>query len=585
MLNTLAKETKGIRLVSVLTPVCMIGEVVMEMIIPKLMSSIIDDGVNAGNLAHIYRIGGWMIVAAVFGLFFGVMGGVLGAHASTGFARNLRRSMYKNIQTFSFANIDKYSTAGLVTRMTTDVTNLQNAYQMILRMAIRAPASMIIAMIMAFTINAELASIYLVAVFILGGCLLFIMTRASKYFSEAFKKYDDLNESVQENVSAIRVVKAYVREDYESEKFKKASNNVQQLLLKAEKVLSFNSPLMMGTVYTCILLISWLGARMIVTSGATSFTTGELMSMLTYCMNILSSLMMLSMVFVMITMSAASARRISEVLTEESSLKNGEDPVTEVKDGAVRFEHVSFRYKENGRDVLSDIDLNIRSGETVGIIGGTGSSKTSLVQLLPRLYDATAGHVYVGGVDVKDYDLEALRNAVAMVLQKNELFSGTIAENLRWGNKNATQQELEDACRQACADEFIERFPDKYETHIDQGGANVSGGQKQRLCIARALLKKPKILILDDSTSAVDTGTDAKIRRSFAEKIPGTTVFIIAQRISSVENADKVLVLDGGRISGFGTPAEMLAANPIYQEVYNSQTQGSGDFDEKGGEA
>lgn len=585
MLNTLAKETKGVRLVSILTPVCMIGEVIMEMILPRLMSTIIDDGVTAGNLSVIYRVGGWMIVAAAVGLFFGVMGGVLGARASTGYARNLRRSMFKNIQTFSFANMDKFSTAGLVTRMTTDVTNLQNAYQMILRMAIRAPASMIIAMCMAFSIHAGLARIYLVAVIFLGICLVIIMTRASRYFSDAFKKYDNLNESVQENVSAIRVVKAYVREDFESEKFKKASGNVQQLFLKAEKVLSYNAPLMMATVYTCILLISWLGARMIVLSGATEFTTGELMSMLTYCMNILTSLMMLSMVFVMITMSAASARRISEVLTEQSTLANCDKPLMEVKNGAVRFDHVCFRYKDDGRDVLSDISLNIRSGETVGIIGGTGSSKTSLVQLLPRLYDTTAGHVYIGGEDVRSYDLDTLRNSVAMVLQKNELFSGTIADNLRWGNKNATQQELEDACKQACADEFIERFPDKYETHIDQGGANVSGGQKQRLCIARALLKKPKILILDDSTSAVDTATDAKIRRSFAEKIPGTTVFIIAQRISSVENADKVLVLDGGRVSGFGTPAEMLATNPIYQEVYNSQTQGSGDFDEKGGEA
>ena len=557
MFKSLYKETEGFRLVSILTPLCMIGEVVMEMIIPKLMSSIIDDGVTAGNLSHIYRIGGWMIVAAAFGLLFGVLGGVFGARASTGYARNLRRSMYRNIQTFSFANIDKYSTAGLVTRMTTDVTNIQNAYQMILRMAIRAPSSMVIAMIMAFAIN---------------------------YFSAAFKKYDDLNESVQENVSAIRVVKAYVREDYESEKFKKASGNVQDLLLRAEKVLSFNSPLMMATVYTCILLISWLGARMIVLSGATSFTTGELMSMLTYCTNILTSLMMLSMVFIMISMSAASAKRVAEVLEEESTLSNGENPVMKVKNGAVRFDHVCFRYKADGRDVLSDINLNIRSGETIGIIGGTGSAKTSLVQLLPRLYDTTAGHVYIGGVDVRDYDLEILRNSVAMVLQKNELFSGTIAENLRWGNKDATDAEIEEACKQACADEFIERFPDKYNTHIDQGGTNVSGGQKQRLCIARALLKKPRILILDDSTSAVDTGTDAKIRKSFAEKIPGTTVFIIAQRISSVENADHVIVLDNGRISGYGTPAEMLATNPIYQEVYNSQTKGSGDFDEKGGD-
>ena len=584
MFKTLYKETEGFRLVSLLTPICMIGEVTMEMVIPKLMSSIIDDGVTAGNLEHIYRVGGWMIVAAIVGLFFGISGGVLGARASTGYARNLRRSMYRNIQTFSFSNIDKYSTAGLVTRMTTDVTNIQNAYQMILRMFVRAPASMIIAMFMAFSINARLATIYLTAVILLGACLMFIMQRATRYFSDAFKKYDDLNESVQENVSAIRVVKAYVREEHEGEKFRKASGNVQKLLLRAEMILSWNAPLMMGTVYTCILLISWIGARMIVSSGATSFTTGELMSMLTYCMNILMSLMMLSMVFVMITMSAASARRVAEVLDEKSDLSNCEKPVMEVKNGAVRFDHVCFRYKKDGQDVLSDINLNIRSGETVGIIGGTGSAKTSLVQLLPRLYDATAGSVQVGGVDVRKYDIETLRNSVAMVLQKNELFSGTIAENLRWGNKHATDEEIEEACRQACADEFIERFPDRYNTYIEQGGTNVSGGQKQRLCIARALLKKPKILILDDSTSAVDTGTDAKIRRSFAEKIPGTTVFIIAQRISSVENADHVLVLDNGKISGYGTPAEMLATNPIYQEVYNSQTQGSGDFDEKGGD-
>ncbi|MEE0801507.1 MAG: ABC transporter ATP-binding protein [Gemmiger sp.] len=584
MFKTLYKETEGFRLVSLLTPICMIGEVTMEMVIPKLMSSIIDDGVTAGNLEHIYRVGGWMIVAAIVGLFFGISGGVLGARASTGYARNLRRSMYRNIQTFSFSNIDKYSTAGLVTRMTTDVTNIQNAYQMILRMFVRAPASMIIAMFMAFSINARLATIYLTAVILLGACLMFIMQRATRYFSDAFKKYDDLNESVQENVSAIRVVKAYVREEHEGEKFRKASGNVQKLLLRAEMILSWNAPLMMGTVYTCILLISWIGARMIVSSGATSFTTGELMSMLTYCMNILMSLMMLSMVFVMITMSAASARRVAEVLDEKSDLSNCEKPVMEVKNGAVRFDHVCFRYKKDGQDVLSDINLNIRSGETVGIIGGTGSAKTSLVQLLPRLYDATAGSVQVGGVDVRKYDIETLRNSVAMVLQKNELFSGTIAENLRWGNKHATDKEIEEACRQACADEFIERFPDRYNTYIEQGGTNVSGGQKQRLCIARALLKKPKILILDDSTSAVDTGTDAKIRRSFAEKIPGTTVFIIAQRISSVENADHVLVLDNGKISGYGTPAEMLATNPIYQEVYNSQTQGSGDFDEKGGD-
>lgn len=585
MLKTLYKETEGFRLVSILTPVMMIGEVIMEMIIPRLMSSIIDDGVTAGNLGHIYRIGSIMVVAAAVGLFFGIMGGVLGAKASTGFARNLRRSMFRNIQTFSFANIDKYSTAGLVTRMTTDVTNLQNAYQMILRMFVRAPASMIIAMTMAFLINARLATVYLVAVLILACCLVFIMSKASRYFSAAFKKYDDLNESVQENVSAIRVVKAYVREDFESEKFRKASHNVQNLLLRAEKILSFNNPLMQGTVYTCILLISWLGAQMIVSSGNTAFTTGELMSMLAYCMNILMSLMMLSMVFIMVTMSAASARRVAEVLSEQSSLTNGEDPVTEVKDGSVKFDHVCFSYKKDGEQVLTDIDLDIASGETVGIIGGTGSAKSSLVQLLPRLYDVTAGSVQVGGLDVRRYDLESLRNSVAMVLQKNELFSGTIAENLRWGNEHATEEELMEACRQACADEFLARFPDGLNTHIEQGGTNVSGGQKQRLCIARALLKKPKILILDDSTSAVDTATDAKIRAAFAEKIPGTTVFIIAQRISSVEHADHVLVLDDGKVAGYGTPAELLESNSIYQEVYRSQTKGSGDFDEKGGDS
>ena len=586
MLKTLFKETSGVRLVSVLTPLCMVGEVVMEMIVPRLMSSIIDDGVTAGNMQHIYTVGGWMIVAAIVGLIFGVGGAVFGSAAATGLARNLRKSMFRNIQTFSFASIDKYSTAGLVTRMTTDVTNIQNAYQMSLRMSIRAPASLIVAMVMSFTINHQLASIYLVAAILLSCVLVFIMSHATRYFSAAFHKYDDLNESVQENVSAIRVVKAYVREKFEGEKFQKASEGLRSLFMRAELILSWNSPAMMVTIYSCILLISWFGARMIVSSGETAFTTGELMSMLAYCMNILMSLMMLSMVFVMISMSAASARRVAEVLDEKTELHNPENPVMEVKNGAVEFDHVCFRYKKEGRDVLSDINLNIRSGETIGIIGGTGSAKSSLVQLLPRLYDVSAGHVRVGGIDVRNYDIETLRNSVAMVLQKNELFSGTIAENLRWGNENASQEELEDACRQACADEFIERFPDKYETHIEQGGTNVSGGQKQRLCIARALLKKPKILILDDSTSAVDTATDAKIRRSFAEKIPGTTVFIIAQRISSVENADHVLVLDGGKVSGYGTPAEMLATNAIYQEVFNSQKQGGGDFDEKkGGEA
>ena len=585
MLKTLGRETKGFRLVSILTPICMIGEVIMEMIIPKLMATIVDDGVTAGNMDVIYSVGAKMLVAALIGLLVGILGAMFGSHAATGFARNLRRGMFRNIQTFSFANIDKYSTAGLVTRMTTDVTNIQNAYQMLLRMAIRAPASMIVALVMSFTINAELASVYLVAVILLGCALMFIMTRATRYFTGAFRKYDDLNESVQENVSAIRVVKAYVREKFEGEKFRKASENVRQLLMRAELILSWNAPLMTLSVYSCILIISWLGARLIVLSGATSFTTGDLMSMLSYCMNILMSLMMLSMVFVMITMSAASAKRVAEVLDEKSDLANGENPVMEVKDGSVKFNNVSFAYKKDGEKALENINLDIKSGETIGIIGGTGSAKSSLVQLLPRLYDVTEGSVEVGGVDVRKYDLETLRNSVAMVLQKNELFIGTIAENLRWGNPNATDAEIEDACKQACADEFIERFPDRYETYIEQGGSNVSGGQKQRLCIARALLKKPKILILDDSTSAVDTATDAKIRHSFAEKIPGTTVFIIAQRVSSVENADHVLVLDNGHISGYDTPENLLKTNAIYQEVYNSQTKGSGDFDEKGGEA
>ena len=585
MFKTLGRETKGFRLVSILTPVCMIGEVIMEMIIPKLMATIVDDGVTAGNMQVIYSVGAKMLVAALIGLLVGFLGAMFGSHAATGFARNLRRGMFRNIQTFSFANIDKYSTAGLVTRMTTDVTNIQNAYQMMLRMAVRAPASMVVALIMSFTINAELASVYLVAVILLGAALTFIMTRATNYFTGAFRKYDDLNESVQENVSAIRVVKAYVREKFEGEKFRKASDNVRKLLLRAELILSWNAPLMTLAVYSCILIISWLGARLIVLSGSTSFTTGDLMSMLSYCMNILMSLMMLSMVVVMITMSAASAKRVAEVLDEKSDLANGENPVMEVKDGSVKFNNVSFAYKKDGEKALENINLDIKSGETIGIIGGTGSAKSSLVQLLPRLYDVTEGSVEVGGVDVRNYDLETLRNSVAMVLQKNELFSGTIAENLRWGNPDATDAEIEEACKQACADEFIERFPDRYETYIEQGGSNVSGGQKQRLCIARALLKKPKILILDDSTSAVDTATDAKIRHSFAEKIPGTTVFIIAQRISSVENADHVLVLDNGHISGYDTPENLLKTNAIYQEVYNSQTKGSGDFDEKGGEA
>ena len=589
MLKTLGRETKGFRLVSILTPIFMICEVIMEMIIPKLMASIIDDGVTPGNMQVIYIVGAQMIVAALFGLLFGILGAVLGSHAATGFARNLRRGMFKNIQTFSFANIDKYSTAGLVTRMTTDVTNIQNAYQMLLRMSIRAPASMIVALIMSYTINRQLANIYLIAVILLGCVLVYIMTHATRYFTEAFRKYDDLNESVQENVSAIRVVKAYVREKFESEKFRKASENVRNLLMRAELIIAWNAPFMQLTVYSCILLISWMGARLIVSSGATTFTTGDLMSMLSYCMNILMSLMMLSMVFVMVTQSAAAAQRIEEVLEEQSDITSPENAVKTVKDGSIDFDHVTFAYQQrSGKPVLSDIDLHIQSGETIGIMGGTGSSKSSLVNLISRLYDVTAGEVRVGGVDVRRYDVESLRDAVSVVLQNNVLFSGTIYDNLRWGDKNATDEQCREACHLACADEFIERFPEKYDTRIERGGTNVSGGQKQRLCIARALLKKPKVLILDDSTSAVDTATDAKIREAMRTHIPGTTKIIIAQRISSIQDADRVLVLDNGRVNAFDTPENLLKTNAIYQEVYNSQVgNGGGDFDEaamKGGD-
>ena len=580
MLKTLGRETKGFRLVSVLTPVFMIAEVIMEMIIPRLMASIIDNGVTPGNMQVIYTVGAQMIVAALFGLLFGILGAVAGSHAATGFARNLRRAMFRNIQTFSFANIDKYSTAGLVTRMTTDVTNIQNAYQMLLRMSIRAPASMIVALIMSFAINRELASVYLVAVILLGGALVFIMSRATQYFSEAFRKYDDLNESVQENVSAIRVVKAYVREDFEGKKFKKASENVRRLLMRAEMILAWNAPLMQLTVYSCILLISWLGAQLIVSSGATAFTTGDLMSMLSYCMNILMSLMMLSMVFVMITMSMASARRVAEVLDEQSDLKNGEDPVMEVKDGSVKFDHVSFAYKKDGEKALEDIDLEIKSGETIGIIGGTGAAKTTLVQLIPRLYDATSGTVKVGGQDVRRYYLAALRDAVGIVLQKNLLFSGTIRDNLRWGDPNADDETLWAACRAACADEFLERMPDGLDTDMGQGGVNVSGGQKQRLCIARTLLKHPKVLIFDDSTSAVDTATEGKIRHALAA-LTDVTKLIIAQRITSVMDADMIVILDDGKVHAVGTHKELLANDTIYQEIYASQMKGD-DADGKG---
>ena len=583
MIRTLAAQIKEYKKASIITPVFMILEVVFETLIPFLMASIIDDGVEAGNMHHIYAVGAFMIAAALAGLFCGVMGGKYGARASTGFARNLRQAMFDNIQTFSFASLDKFSTAGLVTRLTTDVTNMQMAYQMMLRMCFRAPISMICAMAMAFMINAELASVYLAAVVLLGIVLAFIIRGAMKYFQEAFPKYDELNASVQENVGAIRVVKAYVREDYETKKLKKASQNIYDIFLKAEKQVVLNMPVMQFTVYSCILLLSWLGAKQIVQN---TLTTGELMILLTYCMNILMSLMMLSMIFVMMSMSMASARRICEVLEEKSDLTNPDKPLYEVQDGGIEFQHVRFSYqKESDEAVLHDIHLKIQPGETIGIIGGTGSAKTSLVNLISRLYDVTQGAVLVGGHDVREYDLETLRNQVAVVLQKNVLFSGTILENLRWGDSDATEEECRRVCKLACADEFIEKMPDGYQTYIEQGGSNVSGGQKQRLCIARALLKKPKVLILDDSTSAVDTATDARIRKAFAQEIPDTTKLIIAQRISSVQNADRIIVMEDGRIHGVGTHEELLADNEIYREVYESQTSGGGDFDEKAGEA
>lgn len=584
MIKALAKQIKEYKSASLVTPIFMILEVAMEMVIPLLMASIIDDGVQAGDMKHIFVIGCYMILAAIVGLFAGVMGGKYGAKASTGFARNLREAMYENIQTFSFSNINKFSTAGLVTRMTTDVTNIQNAYQMLLRMCFRAPVSLICAMLMAFLINARVASIYLVAVVFLGIVIIFIMRAVSKYFSEVFKKYDDLNASVQENVAAQRVVKAYVREDYEIDKFHKASYNIYKMFKKAECTMTYVWPVMQFTVYGCILGISWLGAHMIV---ASQLTTGELMSLLTYCMSILMNLMMLAMIFVMMTMSAASARRIAEVLEEKADITNPEQPDYDVTDGSIRFDHVTFRYnKQSEKPVLDDLNFEIKAGETIGILGGTGSSKTSLVNLISRLYDVNEGTVYVGGKDVRSYDLETLRNEVSVVLQKNVLFSGTILENLRWGDENATEEECIRACRLACADEFIEKMPEKYNTYIEQGGSNVSGGQKQRLCIARALLKKPKVLILDDSTSAVDTATDAKIRKAFATEIPGTTKIIIAQRISSIQDADRIIVMDNGKIDAFAPHEELLRTNEIYKEVYEAQTQtGGGDFDENGGES
>lgn len=580
MLKTLGAQIKEYKWASIATPVFMLLEVAVDTIIPLLMASIIDNGVNMGDTRHIYIMGVWMIVAALFGLLTGCLGAKYGAKAAMGFGKNLRAAMFRNIQTFSFANIDRFSSASLVTRMTTDVTNIQNAYMMMLRMAMRAPASIICAMAMSFFISPRLATIYLIAVIVLGALLLFISKAAMKYFDRAFKRYDDLNESVQENVSAIRVVKAYVREDYEKKRFLKAAQNIYDVFVKAESLVVYNSPLMQFTVYACILLISWLGAHMVVSS---TLTTGDLMALLTYCMNILMNLMMLSMVFVMISLSLASARRISEVLNEQSTLHNPKEPLYDVPDGSISFKHVTFRYSDTAETpVLSDINLDIKSGETIGIIGGTGSSKSSLVNLISRLYDTDTGSVIVGGHDVREYDMDTLRNKVAVVLQQNVLFSGTILENLRWGDKNATTDECIEACKMACADDFIDSFPDKYNTYIEQGGTNVSGGQKQRLCIARALLKKPRILILDDSTSAVDTATDSKIRAALAKTIPGTTKLIIAQRISSVMDADRIIVMNDGKVDGFDTHENLLKNNEIYRDVYDSQTNGGGDFDEGG---
>ena len=572
MLKTLGAQIKEYKKASILTPIFIVGEVIMELLIPLLMASIIDKGVSAGNMNHVFIMGGMMIILALFSLLFGVLNGKYAAEASTGFAKNLRKAMYENIQSFSFSNIDKYSTAGLVTRMTTDVTNVQNAYQMILRMCFRAPMMLIVALIMSVSISPKLSLLFFGAVAFLSICLVLIISNAHPIFMKVFQKYDDLNASVQENVNAIRVVKAYVREDYEINKFEKAADNVYKLFVKAESILSCNMPVMMLTVYACILGLSWFGANMIV---AGDLTTGQLVSLFSYIMNIMMSLMMLSMVFVMITMAKASAERIAEVLEEKSDLTNPDSPDFEIEDGSIDFNNVNFAYKKGSKKyVLQDIDLHIKSGETIGIIGGTGSSKSSLVNLISRLYDVSEGSVYVGGKDVRTYDIETLRNEVSVVLQKNVLFSGTIKENLRWGDKNATDEEIIRACQLACADEFIENLPNKYDTYIEQGGSNVSGGQKQRLCIARALLKKPKILILDDSTSAVDTATDAKIRSAFAKEIPNTTKIIIAQRISSVQDADKILVLDDGKISGIGTHEELLANNEIYADVYNSQMKG-----------
>lgn len=577
MIKTLFGQVKQYRKVSLLTPLFTALEVFMEVLIPFIMASIIDKGIMDGNIKAVYVYGGIMLVMAFLSLCFGALAGKYGAEASTGFAANLREAMYENIQTFSFSNIDKFSTAGLVTRMTTDVTNVQMAFQMLLRITVRSPLMLLSSMLMCFFINRKLSTIFLAAIVLLALVLVLIMSRTLRIYDQVFHKYDELNASVQENISAIRVVKAFVREDYEKAKFSKAADTLSHLAEKAEAILALNNPVMMLVVYGCIISLSWFGAHYIVIG---DLTTGELTSLFSYVMSVLMSLMMLSMVFVMLTMSAASGKRIAEVLNEKADLSNPENPDREIENGCIDFNHVSFSYKKgSGEDTLQDIDIHIRSGETIGVIGGTGCGKSSLANLISRLYDVDQGSILVGGKDVRTYDMETLRNQVAVVLQKNVLFWGTILDNLRWGKEDATEEECREACRQACADEFIEQFPNGYNTWIEQGGSNVSGGQKQRLCIARALLKKPKVLILDDSTSAVDTATDARIREAFARKIPCTTKLIIAQRISSVQDADRILVLEDGRVSGFDTHENLLKTNQIYQEIYDTQMKGGGDFD------
>lgn len=578
MLKTLSRYIGEYKKDTILTPVFTALEVLMEILIPFVTASIIDKGIEAGDMIKICLYGGLMLVFAILSLFFGIQAGKYAASSSSGFACNLREGMYENIQTFSFSNIDRFSTAGLVTRMTTDVTNLQNAYQMLLRIAVRSPLMLICSMVMCFFINAKLSLIFLVALIVLACVLFFIMEKAMPLFHKVFDQYDELNASVQENITGIRVVRAFVREEHENKKFSKAVESLYKLFVKAESILAFNNPIMMLVIYGCIIALSWFGAHFVVGG---SLTTGNLTSLFSYVVGMLMSLMMLSMVFVMISMSMASARRITEVLEETPDIVNPTVKFDTIMDGSIDFNHVNFSYKKNSEEnALHDIDLHIRAGETVGIIGGTGCGKSSFVSLISRLYDVSEGSVCVGGRDVRQYDMEVLRDNVSVVLQKNVLFSGTILDNLRWGKEDASLEECKEACRLACADEFIERFPDGYDTWIEQGGSNVSGGQRQRLCIARALLKRPKVLILDDSTSAVDTATDAKIRKAFAEKIPGTTKLIISQRVSSIQDADRILVLEDGRIDSFDTHEKLLKISAVYREIYEAQTQGGGDFDE-----